>query len=68
MRQVIEKSFLDWSKNKAPKIQMRGLATILEQQAKATAAIKASSSARFLWPSAEEKGTSRYLSRRIGIS
>lgn len=68
MRQMIEKSFLDWSRDKTPKVQVRGLAAVLEQQAKAVAAVKSSGTARFVWPSAEQKSSSRYMSRRIGIS
>lgn len=68
MRQVIEKSFFDWSRDKTPRVQVRGLAAVLEQRAKAVAAVKASGTARFVWPSAEQKSFSRYMSRRISIS
>ena len=41
MRQVIEKSFFDWSRDKTPRVQVRGLAAVLEQRVKAVAAVKA---------------------------
>ena len=34
MRQGIEKAFLDWSRDKNPKIQARGISAILAQRAK----------------------------------
>lgn len=68
MHQMIEKSFFDWSRNKTPRVQIRGLAAVLEQRDKAVAAVKASGTARFIWPSPEQKYSSRYISRRIGIS
>lgn len=68
MQQIIEKSYFDWSRDKNPKIQAKGWAEILEQREKALAAARQSKSARFLWPSAEEKGNSRYMSRRISLS
>lgn len=68
MRQVIEKSFLDWSRDKTPRIQARGWAAVLEQKERAAALAKVSNSSRFVWPSSFEKGGSRYISRRIGLS
>lgn len=68
MQQIIEKSFLDWKQEKTTKVQIRGLAAILEQRAKAVNIAKASGTTRFVWPTSEQKCSSRYMSRRIGLS
>lgn len=65
MRQVIEKSYLDWSRDKNPRIQSRGLAAVLSQKAKIMENVKATGTTRCVWPTATVKSDSRYLSRRI---
>lgn len=68
MRQGIEKSFLDWSRDKNPHIQAKGIAAILSQKAKVIKNTKAAGTTRCVWPSASVKSDSRYLSRRIWMS
>ncbi len=71
MRQMIEASFLDWTREKSPKIRSRGISAILAQRVQTAPAIKttkAAGSSRCTWPSVAEKAGSRYLSRRIWMS
>ena len=67
MRQVIEKSFLDWSREKNQKIQARGIEALLALKAK-TITAHSNANSRCVWPSVFENRNSRYLSRRMEIS
>ena len=68
MQQVIEKSFLDWSRSKNQKIQARGIAAILEQKAKIVAQNQMTQNSRCVWPSVFDNRETRYLSRKMWIS
>lgn len=68
MRQTIEKSFFDWSRDKTPRVQSRGIAAIIPQQVKNINAAKSANSTRCVWPSAVSKGDTRYLSKRVWMS
>ena len=64
MRQVIEKSFLDWSRDHNQKIQARGIEALLALKAK-TITAQSNANSRCVWPSVFEHRNSRYLSRRM---
>lgn len=68
MRQIIEKSFFEWSRDKTPRIQSRGIAALVQQQVRSTANAKGVSAGRCVWPAAMTKGETRYLSRRVWMS
>lgn len=65
MRQKIEKALFDWSRDKNPRIQSRGIAALLAQRAKIAENTRAAGTTRCIWPAAPVKGETRYLSRRI---
>lgn len=65
MKQGIEKAFLDWSRDKNPKIQARGISAILAQRAKVADNAKALGTTRCVWPNSFGQTESRYLSRRV---
>ena len=68
MRGVVEKSFLDWSRDKNQRIRAKGIAAILTQKLKSDGSSSISTSTRCVWPSSTSKNDSRYLSRRIWLS
>ncbi len=71
MRQMIEYSFLDWTREKSSRVQSRGITALLAQRVQTNLVVKtaqSSSSGRCTWPSATDKAGSRYLSRRIWVS
>ncbi len=68
MRDVVEKSFLDWSRDKNQRIRARGIAAILTQKMNSVDVSRRSISTKCIWPSYTTKSDSRYLSRRIWLS
>lgn len=68
MRQSIDKSFFDWSRDKSPKIQSRGIAAIVQHSIKEGQTGKSAGTTRCVWPTSLAKGETRYLSRRIWMS
>lgn len=68
MREVIEKSFLDWSRDKNQRIRARGIAAILTQKIKSSDSSYIPASTKCVWPSSTTKSDSRYLSRRVWLS
>ena len=67
MRQVIERSFLDWSRGKNQRIQARGIEALLALREKAITA-QSNAKSRCVWPSVFENRNSRYLSRRMEMN
>lgn len=68
MYQKIEKSFFDWSREKTPRVQSRGIAAIIPHQVRSGNNSELTHSTRCVWPSAISKGDTRYLSRRVWMS
>lgn len=68
MRQGIEKTFFDWSRDKSPRIQSRGIAAIVQNPVKFSAGSRPVGTTRCVWPTSLAKGDTRYLSRRIWMS
>lgn len=67
MRQVIKKSFLDWTRSKGPKIQARGVAAVamFSQKVDAVGNIQTSGTTRCVWSDMQSRSTSRYLTRKV---
>lgn len=67
MRQVIERSFFDWARNKGPKVQARGAAAVamFSQKIDAAGNVKINGSTRCVWSDMPIKTTTRYLTRRV---
>ena len=55
MRGVVEKSFLDWSRDKNQRIRAKGIAAILTQKLKSDGSSPISTSTRCVWSSSTSK-------------
>lgn len=67
MRQVIDKSYLDWSRDKQKQIRAKGAIAVamLSQKNMVLGSSGVKSSARCVWPLAMAGDDSRYISKRM---
>ena len=70
MRQLIERSAFDWSKDKSRRIMAKGVAAValLSNRTDANGNLVFSGSTRCVWNNLKSKSDSRYLNRRVWVS
>ena len=70
MRQLIEMSAFDWSKDKNRRIMAKGVAAMamLSNRADSKGNLIFNGSTRCVWSNLKNKSDSRYLNRRVWIS
>ena len=69
MRQLIERSAFDWSKDKSQRIMVKGVAAVamLSNRTDVHGNIVFNGSTRCVWNNLKSKSDSRYLNRRVWV-